>query len=132
MTKKSDELEESELSLSQKAHKAQRSVKKILGLSSSGLYAGIFVSGVMILLGAAAISFLDDFGQWEYRLESINGPACDNARYVVGSTIGYPAQVLILNDKGAEKAGMKDGDIIDYRIALEIFFIERKLCIFRK
>jgi len=120
LTEETDELEELELSLSQKAHVAQRSVKKILGLSNKGLYAGIFFAGLMILLGSSTIIFIDNFGQWEFHLESIDGPRCDNLSYAVGETVGYPAQVLILKDKGAEKAGMKDGDIIkkinDYEI----------------
>ena len=118
MTKKSDELEDLELSLSQKAHVAQRSVKKILGLSNKGLYAGIFFAGVMIILSSSAIVFVENFGQWEYRLESMNGPVCNAGSFVIGGT--SPAQVLILNDQGAEKAGIKDGDIIkkinDYEI----------------
>ncbi len=118
MTKKSNELEESDLSLSQKAHIAQRSVKKILGLSNKGLYAGIFFAGVMILLSSSAIVFIENFGQWEYRLDSMNGPVCNDGSFVIGGT--SPAQVLILNDQGAEKAGIKDGDIIkkinDYEI----------------
>ena len=118
MTKKSNELEESDLSLSQKAHIAQRSVKKILGLSNKGLYAGIFFAGVMILLSSSAIIFIENFGQWEYRLDSMNGPVCNAGSFVIGGT--SPAQVLILDDQGAEKAGMIDGDVIkkinDYEI----------------
>jgi len=114
LTKKSDELEESDLSLSQKAHIAQRSVKKILGLSNKGLYVGIFFAGMVLLLSSSAIVFVENFGQWENRLSSMDGPVCNPGSLVT------PALILILNDQGAEKAGMKDGDIIkkinDYEI----------------
>jgi len=76
LTKESDKLEESELTLSQKAHVAQRSVKKILNLSSKSLVGCSFGVIVIIILSSSLISFIDNFGQWEWHLGSMDGPIC--------------------------------------------------------
>jgi len=92
LTKESDELEESELTLSQKAHVAQRSVKKILNLSSKSLGGCIFGIIVIIILSSSLINFIDNFGQWEWHLGSMDGPICDEYTSTDGTCSRYFVQ----------------------------------------
>ena len=92
LTKESDELEESELTLSQKAHVAQRSVKKILNLSGKSLVGCSFGVIVIIILGSSLISFIDNFGEWEWHLGSMDGPICDEYTSTDGNCSRYFVQ----------------------------------------
>ena len=57
-----------------------------------------------------AIQFIEELGNYESRLNSPDGPLCNSDDF--DDVDNVPAQIVLIEDLGAEEAGMMDGDII--------------------
>jgi len=103
--------EESELSLAQRVHLAQRDLKSFLKTPIIAIGIGIVLIGLVIPITLDTRNFLDTFGYFEERLNSADGPSCISADFS-GDEADFPSQVLVIEGLGADKAGMKSGDFI--------------------
>jgi len=110
--------DETELSLAQRVHLAQRKLISVLNNTYAALGIGIAITVIVLLIGIPSLQFMESFGTWEYRLDSSDGPKCNPDDYSDSSK--YPATVNMIEGAGAKEAGMQDGDIITRINDLEI------------
>ena len=103
--------EESELSLGQRVHLAQRDLKSFLKTPIIAIGIGIVLIGLVIPITLDTRNFLDNFGQFEERLNSVDGPNCVLNDFT-GTEADDPSQVVVIEGLGADKAGIKSGDFI--------------------
>ncbi len=103
--------EESELSLAQRVHLAQRDLKSFLKTPIIAIGIGIVLIGIVIPITLDTRNFLDTFGYFEERLNSADGPSCILEDFS-GDEADFPSQVLVIEGLGADKAGIKSGDFI--------------------
>jgi len=102
-------VQDTELTFGQKAHLTQRVVKTLLKNTNWLLGIAIAVFILILVVGLPSVQFLQSFSI-ENRLNSEDGPICNPDYYLDPND--YPAQIFVVPNTGAEKAGLKDGDII--------------------
>lgn len=107
-----------ELNLGQKVHLARRNLKSILNYTYISLSIGIIITVLVLLIGIPSIQFIESFGVWENRLDSIDGPICNPGEYTDPSLT--PAAIRVIQGTGAEESGIQYGDIITKINDLEI------------
>ena len=107
-----------ELNLGQKVHLARRNLKSILNYTYISLSIGIIITVLVLLIGIPSIQFIESFGVWENRLNSIDGPICNPGEYTDPSLT--PAAIHVIQGTGAEESGIQYGDIITKINDLEI------------
>jgi len=102
---------ESEITLAQRVHIANKKIKSLLNSTYTSLAIGIILFIVVLAISIPSIQFIENLGTYENRLSSPNGPACNIEDYSDPNNI--PARIMLMEGElGAEKAGLKDGDII--------------------
>jgi len=103
--------EESELSLAQRVHLTQRDLKSFLKTPIIAIGIGIVLIGLVIPITLDTRNFLDTFGYFDGKLNSVDGPSCISEDFT-GVQADFPSQVLVIEGSGADKVGMKSGDFI--------------------
>lgn len=83
---------------------------------------GIIITGIVLLIGIPSIQFIESFGVWENRLNSADGPVCNPDNYLEPRMA--PAVINLIPGRGAEVAGLQNGDIITKINELDIPNIE--------
>ena len=101
---------EEELSFAQRAHLAQRVIRTLVANTTVLIVLGILLFAIVVVVGVPLASFMHSFGYFENRLNSVDGALCDPLDYK--DPEGNPAQIVVIRESGAEKAGLKDGDVI--------------------
>ncbi len=105
-------VEEQELSLGERVHLASKDLRKILNPSIVAALVGLGIIGLVTLSTFHASSTLNEYGYHQYRLNSADGPICDPSDKMV-SDDADPAKIVVLNGYGADKAGLKNGDVVE-------------------
>jgi len=103
-------LSETELTFGQRVHLTQREIKAIFTITTVALIIGIALFAIVLAIGIPSVQFMESFGIYENRLNTMDGPFCEPLNY--GDPTNNPAQIFVIEGQGADKAGLKDGDII--------------------
>lgn len=103
---------DSELTLAQRVHLAQGSIKSFLYTPLIAIGIGIIIIALIIPVTMDTRNFIDSFGFFESRLNSIDGPQCISESFQSKEEYEYPSQIRVFEGLGAEQAGIQSGDFI--------------------
>ena len=100
-----------DLSLGERVHLASKDLRRILNPSIGAAILGLIIIGLVSESTFYAASTIKEYGHDEYRINSPDGPSCDPNNFS-SVTDSDPARIIVVEGLGADKAGIKNGDII--------------------
>lgn len=104
-------MEKAGLSLGERVHLASKGLRNILDPSIGASIIGLIL---IVVTGSSvfyATSTINEYGHNEYRVNSSDGPPCDVSNFVEVKD-SDPANIIVGEGLGADKAGIRNGDII--------------------
>ncbi len=100
-----------DLSLGERVHLASKDLRKIMNPSIWAALAGLGLIGIAVVLTYNTTTILDEYGYHEHHYNSAEGPTCNPLDQLVTAD-SEPARIVVLEGDGAEKAGLRSGDVI--------------------